>query len=708
MAQAIAGGELCVYKPSAGNLCRFFIKKIIIKMNMKKILVSILALFAGVFFCNPVMAATAEELAIQLRQLQEQLTGIQAQNATNGNLSGTVESPVVLGVTQITAVKTYAMADGSFENGWQWVFDITVPANETILKMKFTDWANGANMIPANGNIRFYSTQSINANNAGNAIVVAGAGEYSEAMNINPENTSDLDLSKAGRQIRITMETRVPTGSAGGSYTTSYGINTEVDPNVVISGQGDIIVTTNPIPVDNTRVYEGDNKVAIYAMKIKASGSNMDIRRVTLKFNRQPYSYFSRIYLYDGMFQIATIALDSTTVSKVADNDYEVTLSGLTNKFIVANETYKALTVKVDVLPGISSGLLADGIANVAIANPNINSVHAVDGLGFNHYGGDIAGRSIIVNQNQSTNATLVVSLNSNTPQSRNIIADTNSNINGATLLTFDVKATEDNLLLDEINDVVFTISDGYKLPQTAYLIDDGGTVIATTMADQSNGRLNFTDLNYTIPKDATKMFAIKIDDAVADNGSDDGKKYQVSLSGIGIVATKSNGAELADDKKSGSAQSNNAFAYAKGPIFTLTSVTTTNTQAAYSGASSTISATFNVQIQGVSGDVYIPKTGAFAIDYEMDGVNGGMINNITYTQPSGAISGSNAYKICEGTSVTFAVSATKVANVAGNYDLIADEIKWGLTDIAAVDAGIKNSNYMADNSWISATVYLR
>ncbi len=71
-------------------------------------------------------------------------------------------SSAVLGVTQITAVQTFATADNTFADGWKWVFDVTVPTNQTVLKMKFADWVNGANIIPAGGNIQIYSEQSTN------------------------------------------------------------------------------------------------------------------------------------------------------------------------------------------------------------------------------------------------------------------------------------------------------------------------------------------------------------------------------------------------------------------------------------------------------------------------------------------------------------------------------------------------------------------
>jgi hypothetical protein len=127
---------------------------------------------------------------------------------------------VVLGVTQITAVKTFASTDNTFENGWSWVFDVTVPTDETNLKMKFADWTGVLGSIPAGNNIRFYSAESSNASDASHAITISSAGIYSDVLNLN--SGIDRDAVKAGRQIQITLETRVPVGSAGGSYSTSY------------------------------------------------------------------------------------------------------------------------------------------------------------------------------------------------------------------------------------------------------------------------------------------------------------------------------------------------------------------------------------------------------------------------------------------------------------------------------------------------------
>lgn len=171
----------------------------------------------------------------------------------------------VLGVTQITAVQTYATADGSYQDGWRWVFDVTVPDSQTILKMKFADWVNGANTIPAAGNIRFYSEQSTNAFASTSAISISGAGVYSDLMYLN--GGTDLNVNLGGRQIQITVEARIPTGSAGGSYSTSYGINTTAPATVVIdtnslaqtydSTAKIVSATTNPFGLATSITYNG-------------------------------------------------------------------------------------------------------------------------------------------------------------------------------------------------------------------------------------------------------------------------------------------------------------------------------------------------------------------------------------------------------------------------------------------------------------------
>ena len=138
----------------------------------------------------------------------------------------TIESePVVtLAVTGIDAVDTFADDTDDFADGWSWVFHITVPTDEAEFAMKFSDFVSGSNTIFAAGNIRYYSAQSSEAEDDTEAVTIAGADAYPDAITLD----SDIDAFTAGRQIEVTVEMKVPVGSAGGSYSASYGVKSEI------------------------------------------------------------------------------------------------------------------------------------------------------------------------------------------------------------------------------------------------------------------------------------------------------------------------------------------------------------------------------------------------------------------------------------------------------------------------------------------------
>lgn len=159
----------------------------------------------------------------------------------------------VLGVTAISAEKTYAQADGEFAHGWKWTLAVTVPTNEPILQMKFATWTGSSTSFSSTGNVRFYSAQSSNADSVSNAITVDTSDAYGSVMNLLPSTNASFDLSTStpGRQIQITVEIRVPSGTVGGSYTTTYGILTNPDTTPpVISLLGSPSVT-----IERTSVY---------------------------------------------------------------------------------------------------------------------------------------------------------------------------------------------------------------------------------------------------------------------------------------------------------------------------------------------------------------------------------------------------------------------------------------------------------------------
>ena len=133
------------------------------------------------------------------------------------------DSTAILEVTGINAISTFAQDTDDYADGWSWTFEITVPTDEVEFAMKFSDFVSGANTIAAAGNIRYYTAQSTEAEDNTEAVTIAGANTYPGSITLD----SDLDAGTAGRQIEVTVEMKVPAGSEGGSYSASYGINSD-------------------------------------------------------------------------------------------------------------------------------------------------------------------------------------------------------------------------------------------------------------------------------------------------------------------------------------------------------------------------------------------------------------------------------------------------------------------------------------------------
>jgi hypothetical protein len=149
-------------------------------------------------------------------------------SSSNGTIGGDVTGGTststqgVLKVDSITAVKTTATADGTFTNGWKYVFNITVPNDETHLSMKFADWMStvGSTTMAAANNMRISSLQ---ADNAGATVLVTAANVYTTpTLNM----ISDLDSVNVGKQVQVTVEVAVPSSTVNGAYSTSYGVKT--------------------------------------------------------------------------------------------------------------------------------------------------------------------------------------------------------------------------------------------------------------------------------------------------------------------------------------------------------------------------------------------------------------------------------------------------------------------------------------------------
>lgn len=129
---------------------------------------------------------------------------------------GDVENEGELAVTDITVEDGTAIANNQYEDGWSFIFDITLPTSETDVAMQFGEW-NGPTPFTSADNMRISSAQ---ASDTSPVEVTAESTYTSPTLEI----VEDLDEETAGIQIQILVEVKIPIGTDSGTYSTSYGV----------------------------------------------------------------------------------------------------------------------------------------------------------------------------------------------------------------------------------------------------------------------------------------------------------------------------------------------------------------------------------------------------------------------------------------------------------------------------------------------------
>lgn len=144
--------------------------------------------------------------------------------STGGTIGGDVtggsaSTTGALHVDSVHQVRGTATAGGGYDQGWEWVFRVTVPSNEPDLAMKFADWTHSdtTSHIGTANNMRISSAQAASTS----AITITGADTYSSP---NLHITGDLDPNAPGMQVDVVVEMQVPSSTLNGSYTTNYSV----------------------------------------------------------------------------------------------------------------------------------------------------------------------------------------------------------------------------------------------------------------------------------------------------------------------------------------------------------------------------------------------------------------------------------------------------------------------------------------------------
>jgi hypothetical protein len=461
----------------------------------------------------------------------------------------------------------------------------------------------------------------------------------------------------------------------------------------------------------------------VLAFKVRAQTSDIAVQRVKLNLGTATTLYnkiYSRIYLVDDSGRtLASSDLNSSTVVKDGSS-YFLTLAGFS--YIVARDTTRTLTIKADVRSNIDSTDIDTETYTITLAN---DGVRGVDGAGIDQYspttGSDVS-KTISFSASLTESASLLLSTNAGNPLAREVVAAEGSGdneANGVTLLTFDIKAQKDNVLLTDLVATV-TRSAGAATASSTYLFVDG---VQIGSASLTGSTATFADIDYTIPKDTTKTFTLKADIRSASSVQ---TTIAASVANTGLTAENTLGDSVT---KSGSATGNNVLVRNIGPVFSLVGAPTIVKDAglAVTGATSSLTATFRLRIEAVGADVLLGDTGSTTgplvkvdptgtFTVYRDGTalttqNAGVASSTSAVFPSAGLTslGSNTYRLSEGNSVEIPVTFTLQGRVStgvlvtfGNYAVGISALNWVSTN------GLSSSTFMSGlTEWRTPAVTL-
>ncbi|MDB5266869.1 MAG: hypothetical protein JWN89_684 [Parcubacteria group bacterium] len=506
----------------------------------------------------------------------------------------------------------------------------------------------------------------------------------------------------------------VPGGTTTGGVTTGTGSTGGI---TTPGAEGTLTVTAGT--VSNSTVYSGSSMAPVLAFKAKALNSDIAIQRVKIDLGTNSAIYnkvYSKIYLVDESGRtVASADLNSNTVVKDSDNIYYITLSGFSS--VVPKDTTKNFTVKVDVRT-VSSGSSDLTSHTVRLA---ANGVRGQDGAGIDQYSPANAtdvSKAVTLAATLADSATLTLATAASTPVTQEIVAANGSALNEAdkvSLLSFDVRATNDDVL---VTDVVATIASIGSANASSTYLYAGNTLVGS--AGASVGTATFNDVNYTVPRGSTVTFTLKADVRSASTAQ---TTFSASVASNGITAENSNGDNVST---TGSATSNNTYVRKVGPVFSLNgtpSIVKSATASQNNQSTSTVTATFNVHITAVGGDIYFGKQAAsstFGVATYFNGVYNdvagqtGASTTSFATPTSGVvttgINSTTAFKLAQNNSidipVTFVSEGRTTAGAlltTGNYAVGLEYIKWSTDDVT-----MQISRFMGGKTeWRTAAVQL-
>jgi len=487
------------------------------------------------------------------------------------------------------------------------------------------------------------------------------------------------------------------TSAVGFSSTTGLSCATPV-----AATEGTLTITQNPIPGSGTViVYGGNVQKEISAYKIKATNSDIRVKRVILQFGLPgdfPWRDLSAISIWDGTTMLKEVPATSAYFTEaIFATTYTMTLDGL--DVLVAKDTEKVLSVKTTAtsVPATIFGI------PITVTIP-ANGVRGVDTSSLNVYGPAVVLALQLFNTAPAQAPTLTITAATDNPLAGNVIGDP-ANITRIDLLKISVKAA--NIDMTWKGGLV-NVTQGAASQISAVELYDGTTLLAGAPGPGVNTTstpCNFGTYTLAQAAGTTKILTVK---GVVVAAPIPGTVVSSTLPIAGLVGVDSN-----------SAAQNNATAitgnpltlYLIAPTFALNNASVVRSSFSTSTTNDVGDFTIGIKVTANGGDIYLPT-----VDHTTLGVATGAPEGFLPIINSGAgtLGATTSYWSCDSVATESAVvddftwripeGATSVCTenlhlrngtAAGYYNVSIGNITWG-TSVTDLNDGINN----IDQNW--------
>jgi hypothetical protein len=625
-----AYGEAPFTRRSSVRLRKINLKKVIMSTTQTNSIAKIAAVVAGLglvamsfaSFAVPAKAATSTDLASQIAALQAQLAALIGQQGGSTGACTSFMANLTVGSkgADVSALQSWLISKG---------FSIPAGATGTF-----------------------------------GAQTKAALGAYQASAGISPAVGFFGPLTR-GKVNALGC----PTGNGGGTVSTGS-----------LSGNGRL---TNESSLGDTTsdVKEGDSATKVVGVSFDATDGDVAVQRVDANItiggttgSSNLDKYVSTVAVYMNGTKLGS--MDASAGDKNG-RVWTFRFSGL-NGVIKSGQTGN---IYVEVTPISSIGTTESGVTlTAAIPNDGVRAVGS-DGISDTYVSHSTTGWTSTFTVTSATIGTLTVTSGSDNPVAGQI-AVASSTTSGVTLLTFNAKAKNQDVT---INDLVasFGTSDNNlnDVVQTVKLMKGSTVLKSKTLSTGTYGTVTFDNVNQTISKDSTASYSIVVD-LKGDTAYPDGTTLIASTTVSGWDASDSNGDTVTPSAVAlGNTQTLTAtgISVAKGNITTSTTVGLTT-----KGDTTQYSIPFTVTAG--DNDVFVGATTATGVTYATTtsstaSSTGTATTNLTASLP-GTVSGdvAGAFKVPAGTSRTFTLNVSFTATATGYTGVVLTGIKYGAT----------------------------